>query len=146
MLRGLIGDDAFWSGIRAYYATYRDANATTDDFRRAMEDASGRNLTWFFQQWLYGGGALIIDGDWRYDADRGVLDVRLDQAQDDGYTFRLPLEIAIYSDGEPRPHIERVEIAELHNEYEIKVDERPMRVVLDPGTWVLMETNFGPRR
>ena len=44
MLRGLMGDEAFWRGIREYYARHRDGNATTDDFRRAMEEASGREL------------------------------------------------------------------------------------------------------
>ncbi len=67
MLRGLIGDDAFWRGIRAYYAMYQDTNATTDDFRRAMEDASGQELSWFFLQWLYRGGGLIVEGDWQFD-------------------------------------------------------------------------------
>jgi dihydrolipoamide dehydrogenase len=41
MLRGLIGDAAFWKGIRDYYQRFRDGNATTADVRRAMEQASG---------------------------------------------------------------------------------------------------------
>ncbi len=41
MLRGVVGDEAFWSGIRAYYRLYRDKNASTADFRRVMEEASG---------------------------------------------------------------------------------------------------------
>ena len=52
MLRGVIGDEAFWSGIQAYYARCQDKNATTDDFRRAMEESSGQDLSEFFQQWL----------------------------------------------------------------------------------------------
>src|SRR5262249_55166820 len=36
MLRGLVGTDPFWAGIRAYYARYRDANASTADFDRMM--------------------------------------------------------------------------------------------------------------
>ena len=64
MLRGIIGDDAFWSGIQDYYRRYRDKNASTDDFRRTMEEASGRDLTEFFHQWLYQGGALEYEGGW----------------------------------------------------------------------------------
>jgi len=56
MLRGLIGDAAFWTGIRDYYKTFRDSNATTADFRRTMEQASGQELGWFFDQWLTRGG------------------------------------------------------------------------------------------
>ncbi len=53
MLRGVVGDEAFWSGIREYYRLYRDKNASTADFRRVMEEASGRELGWFFDQWLH---------------------------------------------------------------------------------------------
>ncbi|MGD9524927.1 MAG: M1 family metallopeptidase [Gemmatimonadales bacterium] len=56
MLRNRIGDDAFWRGIRAYYRAHRDANATTADFQRAMEDASGESLGAFLDQWLRQGG------------------------------------------------------------------------------------------
>ena len=42
MLRGVLGDDTFWAGIRLYYARHRNANASSDDLRRAMEDACRR--------------------------------------------------------------------------------------------------------
>ena len=40
MLRGVIGSEAFWEGIRTYYGRHFNGNANTDDFRRAMEEAS----------------------------------------------------------------------------------------------------------
>ena len=141
MLRGLIGDDAFWAGIQAYYRAYRDANATTDDFRRAMEEASGQDLEWFFQQWLYQGGAMVLQGGWRYDADDGILHIELAQVQDDGYRFRMPVEIGIEIDGEGM-RIERVEIDELENRYSFPLEGVPTEVVLDPGVWLLAESEF----
>ena len=67
MLRGLVGDDTFWAGIREYYARYRNANASTADFRRTLEEVSGRDLGWFFEQWLYRPGGLPkVKGTWRY--------------------------------------------------------------------------------
>jgi len=44
MLRGVLGQDAFQRGIRAYYARHFNGNATTADFRQAMEEASGQKL------------------------------------------------------------------------------------------------------
>ena len=41
MLRGLVGTEAFWKGIREYYRRYRNGNVSTDDFRAVMEEASG---------------------------------------------------------------------------------------------------------
>ena len=70
MLRELVGDEPFWAGIRAYYARHRDGSATTADFRRAMEEASGRDLEVFFDQWLRRGGGLELDVSWSWDDNR----------------------------------------------------------------------------
>lgn len=52
-LRNLIGKDNFQKGIREYYATYFNANASTRDFIAIMEKVSNKNLQAFFNQWLY---------------------------------------------------------------------------------------------
>jgi aminopeptidase N len=52
MLRREIGDSAFFGGVRAYYAAHRHGTARTADLRAAVERAAGRDLGWFFAQWL----------------------------------------------------------------------------------------------
>jgi hypothetical protein len=54
MLRRLVGDDAFFAGVRSFYQEWKFRKAGTDDFRRAMEQSSGRHLERFFETWLYG--------------------------------------------------------------------------------------------
>ncbi len=54
MLRRLVGDDAFFGGIRTFYADWKFKKAGTDDFQRAMEKASGRDLGRFFNTWIFG--------------------------------------------------------------------------------------------
>ncbi|MEQ8811643.1 MAG: M1 family metallopeptidase, partial [Imperialibacter sp.] len=66
MLRGVMGTDAFWKGIQSYYHKYQNLNATTVDFRREMEEASGLDLKQFFDQWLYQPGHLVYRGSWSY--------------------------------------------------------------------------------
>jgi aminopeptidase N len=141
MLRGIIGDDAFWRGIQAYYRQHRDANASTDDFRRAMEAASGRDLSQFFQQWLYQGGKLQYEGGWSYDD--GVVTVELNQVQNDGRFFEMPVQVGLYFEGGLRPQIEVLQVDEARNTFTIHVDREPENLVLDPNTWVLMEADFG---
>ena len=53
MLRRLIGDDAFFRGIRAFYAEWQFKKAGTDDLRVAMEKASGSDLNAFFEAWIF---------------------------------------------------------------------------------------------
>jgi hypothetical protein len=54
MLRRLVGDEAFFSGVRAFYKQWKFKKAGTDDFRQVMERASGRDLSRFFETWIYG--------------------------------------------------------------------------------------------
>jgi len=53
MLRIMVGDDAFFDGLRRYYRTMRFKKAGTEDLRQAMETASGQNLERFFERWVY---------------------------------------------------------------------------------------------
>ena len=54
MLRRMVGDDAFFRGIRRYYRTMRFQKAGTEDLRMAMETESGQSLERFFERWIYG--------------------------------------------------------------------------------------------
>jgi aminopeptidase N len=54
MLRRLVGDEAFFGGVRKFYTDWRFRKAGTDDFRAAMESVSGKKLDAFFEAWVYG--------------------------------------------------------------------------------------------
>jgi hypothetical protein len=54
MLRRLVGDEAFFSGVRKFYMDWRFKKAGTDDFRVAMEAVCARDLKPFFEAWIYG--------------------------------------------------------------------------------------------
>ena len=97
MLRGMLGEDRFWAGIREYYRLYRDGNASTDDFREVMENTHepAVDLSGFFQQWLYQGGFPQMRGSWHWDAGTNELVIDLEQVDDDGYTFEMPIPFAI---------------------------------------------------
>jgi aminopeptidase N len=145
MLRGVIGSEAFQRGIRAYYARHFNGNATTADFRRAMEEASGQELGWFFEQWLYKPGTLKVAGSWSYDAAARQVRLTLDQVQTDGSLFTMPLEIGVYSKGQPTPVIERVRMTARSNVFTINTATAPDSVRLDPNVWVLMDATFEKR-
>jgi aminopeptidase N len=52
-LRRQLTDEVFWRGLRAYTAAHWGNPVTSDDFQAAMQSASGKNLTKFFDQWVY---------------------------------------------------------------------------------------------
>ena len=140
MLRGIVGDAAFWSGIRAYYRRHQNGNATTADFRRAMEQAAGRELGWFFEQWLMRGGFLKLQARWSHDAAAWKLRLDVEQLQP-GPPFRVPVEVAVTVEGEPRPRVERVELGEKRQTVTLPLERPPKSVVLDPHAFVLMDAD-----
>jgi aminopeptidase N len=137
MLRGMIGTDRFWTGIREYYRRYRDQNASTDDFRDVMDRAGGMPLSWFFDQWLKRPGMPSLKGGWRYDAAAKQIEIDLAQVQG-GVAFRMPLEIAV-AGATGAPRIERIEMTQEAGRFRIPADAEPASVTLDPNTWVLMQ-------
>lgn len=141
MLRGVVGTENFWKGIRSYYRKYLNGNATTADFRREMEEASGVNLEPFFEQWLYRPGALRLSGAWRYSPAKREVAISLDQVPDDGSLFTMPVEVAIYP-AEGKPVLRRLEVERRQHQFAIPVDFAPARVVLDPNNWVLMDARL----
>jgi aminopeptidase N len=134
MLRGAMGDENFWKGIRSYYKKYMNANATTADFRREMEEASGRNLAEFFDEWLYKPGKLKLNATWSYDKKKKVVQVKIE-----GGTFSLPVQIGIYMPGNSQPVLHTATLQEQGNIFVFAVDSSPEKIVLDPNSWVLMD-------
>jgi aminopeptidase N len=140
MLRGVVGDAAFWRGIRGYYRTHRDGSASTADFRRAMEEASERDLGWFFDQWLTRGGMLNVRARWDWDAKKGTLRLDVEQTQS-GRPFRMPIEVGVEVDGEQDLLVEQIEIRDRRETFTFPLETEPRAVVLDPRTLVLMDAD-----
>src|SRR6478609_2533249 len=98
MLRRLVGDDAFFQGIRRFYAESRFEKAGTDDLRRAMEAESSKSLGRFFDRWIY--GATLPQLSFTSRVEKGAagdeLVARFDQAGD---IFDVPLTVTLnYTD------------------------------------------------
>ena len=137
MLRRLIGDRAFFDGLRAYYRQHRLGNATTADLRAALEQTSGRPLDWFFQQWLYAPGYPKLRPRWRWDARQREVIVSIEQTQPATWpTFRLPLTIAIDGTTTTRHAVDMTTRMEV---YRFAAATQPTRVTIDPDESILKE-------
>jgi aminopeptidase N len=144
MLRARVGTDAFWAGIRKYYRHHRDGLASTDDFRRVMEETAGVDLSGFFDQWLKRPGSPSIEGHWRFDQPGGRVVIDLSQVQA-GEPYRLALEFGLSFEATAAPKVETTEMAGRQLHLEIPADKEPTSVILDPNTNVLMQSKLERR-
>jgi aminopeptidase N len=139
MLRRLVGDSAFFRGVRQYYNAHRHGTALTDDLRRAVEATSGRPLDWFFDQWLRRPGYPTPVLRWDYDSTASSVSVTVDQERARFGLYRFPLTLAIQdpSGGVRRVQIEVAAQPRTTVQLPFPVAARPARVVLDPDTDLL---------
>jgi aminopeptidase N len=141
MLRGMIGDAAFFDGIRRYYRRHEHATAATDDLRLAMEQASGRELGWFFNQWLFRPGVPRLRVTSRWDAGARAVDVTIEQMQSGSWPiFRLPLTVE--ADAEGGIVRRTIELTARRETLRIPLPVAPRRVTLDPDDWLLKEVEY----
>lgn len=141
MLRGLMGDEAFFAGIRDFYARYRDQTVLTRDFQSVMEARFGEGLGWFFDQWIYRAGHPVVEVNWSWDGQNGEVSVRLSQTQPQK-PYRLPVTLAFVA-GE-RQERRLAELRDRSQEFRFKLDGAPDEVLVDPDAWLLMEARVRP--
>lgn len=98
MLRNYLGYDAFYKGLNIYLKTNAFKNGEAQQLRLALEEASGLDLNWFFNEWYYGAGHPILNISYNWDDTKKVESVYIQQTQD-GQTFKLPMAIDIYLGG-----------------------------------------------
>ncbi len=142
MLRGQLGDEDFFAGLRLYRENYRYGSATTEQFQEMMEQASGRDLTPFIQQWIYGSGHPYYQVNWNTNPVPGGthVQVRIEQLQL-GQVFDMAIDLRLEALlGGERVRVENNRRVQY---YDFTVTGSVSGVVLDPDDWILCEVTYG---
>jgi aminopeptidase N len=134
MLRGVLGDEAFFEGITGYYRLHKNRNVWTKDFQKAMEMAGGVDLDTFFRQWLYQPAWPEYQLSWNWDQTDSVVEIRIRQVQTSGL-FDMPLNMVLSSGGRKENH--RIRIKNREHKFRIPLLSPPSSIELDPDGWVL---------
>ncbi len=99
MLRKEVGDSLFFAGLKAYQAKYQYGNVNTDDMKHFFESFSNKNLSKFFDQWVYNGkGFLNLKIDWNEEltCNKNVqLKISIEQVQKGYKNYHFPLDIEV---------------------------------------------------
>lgn len=144
MLRWVMGDAAFFGGLRTYIDDdrWRYGFARVQDFREVMEDAHGNSLEWFFEQWYYGEGypGYIIHGEL---ADRSFhIKVYQEQSHPSVPYFTMPLPLRLSGPGLDTlvvldHRFDGQEFVVLLSQHVSHVDS----IAIDPDRWLLSSGN-----
>ena len=145
MLRFVLGDDLFWKAMHHYCVKNRGGNVTTEDLQRAIEESTGKNVDWFFHQWVFRGGhpSFKVSYSWEEDTSTAQLTVAQTQTADDLTSiFRMPVQVAfLTSDGR---QTFRVNLSQKEQTFYFPLKDKPKMVQFDPGYWCLKTLDFTP--
>jgi aminopeptidase N len=155
MLKQYLGEKPFWASVHRYLTDHAYDNATTDDLRQAVLDATGENLDWFWDQWIYQAGYPEFAVAAKYDSTAGTLTLVVQQTQQDSskadsttglryttpLTFRMPVTVRVGTaagDVTARGMLsQRQDTIVVRN-----VKSAPTMVVFDDGNTILKRLTF----
>lgn len=151
MLRRTLGDEAFFRSINRYLTKNANQPVVTEQFRQAIEDATGQPMDWFFEQWVYKMGHPVFNVTKTYDATKKqlTLTVRQEQKPDpsSGYPqadfFRVPLDVEIVTQGKGS-RVERVTVLPQAEQTFVfdNVETEPLSVDFDNGGNIIKELKY----
>ncbi|MDO4880543.1 MAG: M1 family metallopeptidase [Capnocytophaga sp.] len=138
MLRDYLGDEAFFEGISLYLKENEYGTGEAQKVRLALEKISGKDLNWFFNQWFYNYGHILISPNVSYDEAKKEAMVKI--AQSDSLPFQFPLEIDLYAGG--KYERKRVWVdAKAENTFRFSLPSKYNLVNIDPRGVLLSDEN-----
>jgi aminopeptidase N len=129
MLRKYVGDSAFFKSLNVYLDTYKYNNAEAQNLRLVFEEVTGKDLSWFWNQWYYGSGHPKLDIAYNYDNAAKRAQVIVRQTQTSGKLFRLPVAVDVYNGAAKTRHTVWVENAA--DTFNIPVASKPDLINFD---------------
>ena len=137
MLREEVGTDVFWRAVNNYLNKHKFGNVGSIDLQTAMEKESGRDLGWFFDQWVYHSGAPRLTITSNYSARTKLLKITVNQTQKADAVvpaaFQLPITFAIKTVNGTEAVTKNIQ--KRNETYSIKLNSKPIGIGVSPTTY-----------
>jgi aminopeptidase N len=100
LLRHELGDEVFFAGLKHFLTKHSFQAVESDHLRLAMEEISGKDLRWFWEQWFYRGSHPNLELSYslvnKTDSNTGsYLEVAYKQQCDSNYLFTFPIRFSV---------------------------------------------------
>jgi len=138
LLRHETGDSVFFKILRNYYESYKYKSASTKDFENVCEKVSGKNLSSFFEQWVFiGSGIINLDYSWKPNKSSNNCNITLnvDQTQTEYDTYNFPLDMKILFNDYTTEY-RTIRINKRQNILNLEFSKEPLEITLDPDNWL----------
>jgi len=143
MLRKLLGDEPYFQALGYYLKKHEFSNVVSDDLKIAIEESTGENLYWFFEQWVTGGGHPQFEVKYEYLAKRKIITLSVSQVQPlvkGQGIFKLPVKIKIVTPD--KTWLEKIWLEKATQRFRIACDQQPLMVSFDGDGDLVAEVSF----
>ena len=144
MLRHFVGDADFFRSLTAYLRKHEYQSVDSAALKKTFDETCGTNLTWFFDDWIIGGGGHpVLDVTCLWSAERRQIDLSVAQMQTNlpfENDFRLPVDVEIFTAAGSKTHGIVLEGWSTHAS--LPAESKPLAVVFDKGNWLIGELRF----
>jgi aminopeptidase N len=139
MLRKTIGDEAFFVSLEKYLRDNEFEPAEIHHLRLAVEEVTGKDMNWFFNQWFLNSGHPVLDISYFYNDSLNQQQVVIKQLQDleSASVFKLPIDVEIWNGDEHRR--QRVWLEHDEQIFRFDVDSKPTLVKVDADKSLLAQ-------
>jgi tetratricopeptide (TPR) repeat protein len=137
MLRGILGESQFNQLIQQYLHDNAGSSGRTASFGKLAEKIYGKELDWFFAEWIDATGVPTFQSDYVvYKTANGfMVSGTVKQNRD---LFRMPVEVAVLSGG--KEEVKTVDLNGKSASFDIGVFSMPQKVIMDPGNKLLRDS------
>jgi aminopeptidase N len=156
MLRNVLGEQPFWRALQHYTQRNRWREVITADFERAIEEATGRSVAQFFEQWVYKAGHPEFKVSYTWDDEHNLAKLTVRQTQKTSEStpvFVTPIDVAFMvpdTDAEKEDDPEakatlatfRVTVDSDNQTFYFPLARRPFSVRFDQGGWLIKTLEF----
>lgn len=156
MLRFVVGEEPFWRAIQTYVRQNKGREVITADLERAFEEATGRSLARFFEQWVYGAGHPDFKVCYSWDNEQRMAKVTIRQTQqvdDKTALFATPVEIGFMVPNTEAARADDRKVSATLQTFRVTIDQesqtlyfplprRPFSVRFDQGGWLIKTLDF----
>lgn len=145
MLRGVLGDEVFFNAIKAYATDpeMRFNSVTTEDFQTVVERVSGKDLQYFFDEWIYGVDYPVYKINWSFSQNsENTFDVNVNIGQEKNSNptfFTMPIELKFKTAAGDTTV--KVFNNDVNQNFQMQLNQQPIRLDFDPNNWILKDVS-----
>ncbi len=138
MLSQLVGQDTFHALLKDWFQQIRGGSATTSAFHQLVEQRSGKDLDWFFSQWVESVGVPEFRVDYTvFKRKDGTYRIQ-GQIKQDLDLFRMPVDLLIETKGNPEEKL--LDVQGRQTSFNFITQTMPQRIKFDPAGKILIDS------